>query len=316
MTDGPYPALDLNMMRLAHLLLTECNVSKTALRTGHTQPSVSLALKRLRNMIGDPLLVRSGSHLVRTDRGEALHTTLTRILEEFDRLIEQEGDFDPGRLSRPIQIIAPNCIGMFLIPTLSEVLRRAAPETQLNFLRMPERANLVQLLEGGEIDLIIGNWPKPPDTLRYAPLLECGTVCLTRPDHPFARGTDISLEAFLEADHLSPTPLSESALSPIDGSLAEIGATRRIAVSVPEYTMVPYVLARTGLVFTTGRLFAEHLASMFPLAITRAPPELGRMRFYMLWHERSHKSGLSRWLRATVRRVAADLYAPRMAAAS
>jgi hypothetical protein len=78
-------------------------------------------------------------------------------------------------------------------------------------------------------------------------------------------------------------------------------------VSVPEYTIAPSLLARTNLVFTTGRPFADHLASSMPLVLLNAPPELGRMKFHMLWHERAHASRQGKWLRALVRTVAAEI---------
>ena len=114
---------------------------------------------------------------------------------------------------------------------------------------------------------------------------------MVRPGHPFARRKALTLEDYLALDHLSPTPQASAHVSPIDGRLAQLGLKRRIRVSVPEFTVVPYVLAVNDLVFTSGRSFIEHLASIFPFAVLEAPPELGAMRFYMLWHERSHRGG-------------------------
>ena len=87
---------------------------------------------------------------------------------------------------------------------------------------------------------------------------------------------------------------------------------RRIAVTVPEYALVAPMLPRSGLVFTTGRPYAEHLARNGDLHVLDAPPELGSMTFYLLWHERSQFSRYHHWLRGVVRRVAksADIFAP------
>jgi DNA-binding transcriptional LysR family regulator len=70
---------------------------------------------------------------------------------------------------------------------------------------------------------------------------------------------------------------------------------------------VPHVLARTDLVFTSSRPFAEQMAGLMPFAIVDAPAELGAMKFCMLWHERSHRSGRNRWLRDVVRRIASEV---------
>ncbi|MFZ2102682.1 MAG: LysR family transcriptional regulator, partial [Oricola sp.] len=73
-------ALDVRLMRTLYLLLTECSVSRTADILGQTQPTVSLALKRLRYILGDPILVRSGSTLVPTERGLELRESVKRLL--------------------------------------------------------------------------------------------------------------------------------------------------------------------------------------------------------------------------------------------
>jgi DNA-binding transcriptional LysR family regulator len=73
--------------------------------------------------------------------------------------------------------------------------------------------------------------------------------------------------------------------------------------------MVPHVLAQTDLIFTTGRPFAEQLAEMHPFSVFDAPPELGTMSFYMLWHERNHRAANHRWLRVALRSVAGEIKA-------
>ncbi|MFX7934398.1 hypothetical protein ABTK33_20140, partial [Acinetobacter baumannii] len=87
-------------------------------------------------------------------------------------------------------------------------------------------------------------------------------VCMLRPTHPLARATAMPLDLYLAQEHLSPTPHAGALFSPIDGRLAQLGVNRRIAVSVPEYALAPYVLSRDDLIFTTGRPFADHFASL------------------------------------------------------
>lgn len=307
-------SFDLRLMRLGRILLREASVSRTAARTGQSQPAVSLALKKLRKITSDPLLVRSGAHLVPTDRGLELLAVLNRVLDELDRVLGAEGEFEPAAADRPVRVVASNCFGLFLLPRMVELIRKAAPNVTLDCLRMPEEEKLIPSLESGEIDLVIGNWPVPPASLRFAPLFDNEIACMVRASHPMARRKGLKLEDYLALDHLSPTPQASAQVSPIDGRLAQLGLKRRIRVSVPEFSVVPYVLAANDLVFTSGRSFIEHLASIFPFAVLEAPPELGAMRFYMLWHERSHRAGYGRWLRSLVRRAAREMEALKPAA--
>jgi DNA-binding transcriptional LysR family regulator len=258
--------------------------------------------------------VRSGAHLVPTDRGTELLVTLNRVLDDLDRVLDARDEFDPAVADRPIRMVASNCFGLFLLPRMVELIRKAAPNVTVDFLRMPEEEKLMPALELGEIDLVIGNWPVPPASLRFAPLFDNEIACMVRPGHPMARRKALTLEDYLALDHLSPTPQASAHVSPIDGRLAQLGLRRRIRVSVPEFSVVPYVLSANDLVFTSGRSFIEHLAGIFPFAVLEAPPELGAMRFYMLWHERSHRGGHGRWLRSLVRRAAREMEALKPAA--
>jgi DNA-binding transcriptional LysR family regulator len=115
------------------------------------------------------------------------------------------------------------------------------------------------------------------------------------------------MEQYLAEHHLSPTTEEQAPLSPIDGRLLEHGLKRRIGVTVPEYAIIPYVLAGTDLVFTTGRPFAEHLAQMMPFSVLQAPQEFVSMDFYLLWHDCKHHSDAHAWLRQIMRKVAAQL---------
>lgn len=299
--------LDIRMLRVLQLLLQERNVSRVAEKLGQSQPSTSLTLKRLRDIIGDPLLVRSGNSLVPTANAMALMEAIDSTLAGFDRIIGWRDDIAPRMAARKVRIVMSNAIAMLFAPSFVERIRAEAPNIDVEFRGVPADGSLAHALESGEVDIVIGNWPSPAENLRMAPLFETDIVCMTRRSHPLAKNTKIDMEAYLAQAHISPTPAVISQWSPIDGKLAQLNLRRTIAVSVAEYALIPYVLARSDLVFTTGRPFAEHLATLMPFTIFDAPSELGRMKFYMLWHQRAHNSGFEKWLRNTARKVAGQI---------
>lgn len=304
MDDQFQSLLDLKLLKVLHLLLTLKSVSRTAETLGQSQPAVSASLRRLRDIFGDPLLVRSGPHMVATERAAELLPVIQGILDSIGSLTEIPDHFDPETSRRHLRIVAANCFNPFFLPLLSQLIFERAPGLTIEYCAMRSDTELVQSLEDGEIDIVIGNWPTPPEKLRYLPLMTTEIVCMVRPSHPVANRTELDINTYLTLSHLSPTPLAHAAYSPIDGRLRELHLKRRIAVTVPEYTVAPSILSRTDLVFTTGRPFAEHLASSMNFKLIKAPPELGRMAFYLLWHERSHSSACSRWLRQLIREVA------------
>ena len=301
-------SLDVRLMRTLLLLVTECSVSRTAEILGQTQPTVSLALKRLRDLIGDPILVRSGGSLVPTERGLELRETVRRLLSEIDANLSPLPTFDPARSDRRFRIVAGHCLGAVFLPRIFRRVARLAPNVRIDVVPLPGTDELMADLAAGTIDLVLANWPNPPENLRMAPLLSTGTKCLVWAGHPLAetRGA-LAMERYLAEAHLSPTSDQRIQFSPIDGRLLELGLRRRITATVPEYAIVPHVLDQSDLIFTTGSPLAEELAREGRFALIDAPAEFGSMHFYLLWHEAKHHSPAHAWLRHLLKDIAMDL---------
>ena len=304
--------LDLKQLRVLQLLLAERSVSRVATLLRQSQPAISATLKRLREVFGDPLLVRSGQAMVLTERAEDIRLTIDQLLDDLHQLLDPDEVFDPSQARRQIRIAAGNCFEMFLIPRLTAAFRSEAPLATLEFTSPAGQSDFAHELEIGQLDAVIGNYPVPPQNLRYMALMKSEIACLVAADHPLASQTAVGLDAYLTLNHISPTTRRQFAVSPIDGTLAQMQLSRRIAVTVPEYGLMDQLVPGSDLVFTTGRPYAEHLARSGHLKVLDAPPELGSMTFYLLWHERSQFSKYHHWLRGVVRRVAkgADIFAP------
>ena len=142
-------------------------------------------------------------------------------------------------------------------------------------------------LETGRLDLVIGNWPDPPEHLHLSQLFEDEVVCMMHKDHPVAK-KGLTLKYYVEMPHLAPTPYIEGHRSSIDAALAEQGLKRNIQVAIPYFALVPHVLAKSDLIFTTGRQFANQFVNDWPISVFPLPFDMPKMRFYMLWHARSH----------------------------
>jgi len=298
-------SLDVRLMRILLVLLNENSVSRAAHILGQTQPTISAALKRLREMSGDPLLVRSGSHLVPTERALELRRVVARALDDIDASFAGPSAFDPTTTERRFYILAANSLGPLLLPRFLSRLAEAAPHATVDVCATPAEGEMIERFGRGELDLAIVNDPLQPEVLRIAPLLSTDIVCLVGRGHPLARVEWVGLDEYLMFDHVTPTRLGP--IGPIDSKLNALGRERRVAFWAHEFGVIPFVLLENRLVFTTGRHFAEHLASILPLVVVRAPPEFGQMKFHMLWHERQHRSPANRWLRDLVRGVTQEI---------
>src|SRR5689334_12339782 len=110
-------SLDLNLLVALDALLREANVSRAAMRIGLSQPAASHALQRLRDLIGDPLLVRNGSRMELTRRALGLRAPLAQTLDQVRGLFLPDA-FDAASSDRQFRLMMPDLTVELLMPRL------------------------------------------------------------------------------------------------------------------------------------------------------------------------------------------------------
>ncbi len=301
-----FDKIDLHLIRVLHMVLTERSVSRAALKLGMHQPAVSAALRRLRELSGDALLVRSGTQMQPTEVGQHMVQPAADILRAAESLFSDARQFDPRTATRTFRIAASDYLDPQFLPRLVATLKKEAPQCPVDILPLSAEAHYEGQLAQGEVDVVIGNWPQPPQGLHMARLFEDEVVCLVSPRHPAVRrGWDVS--QWLEAEHIAPTPTYPGARGVIDEELAALGMQRHIVARCAHFSLIPDMVASSLLVLTSGRLFCERFCERLPLAILPCPVPLPPLGYYQLWHARSHTGAATRWLREIVKNVAQTL---------
>lgn len=303
-----FDRIDLHLIRVLHTVLTDGSVSRAAIRLGMHQPAVSAALRRLRALAGDPLLVRSGGRMVPTDAGLRMIEPAASILRAAEMLFTDARSFDPQSATTTFRIAASDYLDPLFLPLLVAEIKRQAPQAGIEIHALTREADYHQQLAQGQVDLVIGNWLEPPEDLHMARLFSDEVVSLVSRNHPaLRRGWD--LETWLAAEHIAPMPTYPGARGIIDQMLDRQGRQRNIVARCAHFGQIPDMVAGSLLVLTTGRHYCERAAARLPLAILECPAALPRLLYYQLWHARSHNSSAARWLRSLTRDVAAALRA-------
>ena len=301
-----FDKIDLHLIRVLHTVLTERSVSRAALRLGMYQPAVSAALKRLRELAGDPLLVRSGASMVPTVAGLRMIEPAAEILRSAEMLFSDARAFDPATARQTFSLAASDYLDPLFLPQLVTQVKTTAPNCGIDIHPLSADADYRAHLAQGHYDVVIGNWPKPPQELHLGRLFGDEVVSLVAHQHPAARrGWDV--EAWLAAEHIAPTPTHPGARGFIDEHLASQGLVRNITARCPHFGLIPAMVAGTLLVLTTGRQYAERYVDALSVQVLPCPVEFPRMMYYQLWHERTHASSAGRWLREQIKTVAASL---------
>lgn len=306
----PLRQLDLNLLRALDALLVERHVTRAAARLALTQSAASRALARLREALGDPLLVRGPSGaLLPTPRAEQLGPVVRRALEELAAAWRGEA-FEPRTARRRFTLTGADYAELVLLPGLTARLAELAPGVQLAFLSMPHE--LPGALASGAVDALLA--PPGPGAPAGAgfyqrPLFDESFVVAMRAGHPAATGK-LTLDRFCNLSHLLIAPRGQPG-GAVDDALAALGRRRHVAVSVPHFLVAPHVIAASDLVITMAMRMVAAFSSMFEL-VTRPPPlPVPGFSIHLQWHERTHADAGQRWFREQVAHVAAHLKVPR-----
>ena len=296
--------LDGYLMRVLCVLLEERSVSRAARRMNQAQPAVSAALKRLRAMFADPLLVREKLEMVPTARALQLAAQARIALEAMSNLVAQPQLFEPGTATLTFRIASPDFLAPSFLAELAARIESEAPGCRLELHPMGAGFDSERALAEDTLDVIIGNWPAPPERLHLSLLLEDELVCLVRKGHPLA-GTEsppsrLTEAGYLAARHLVPMRYSSMQRGVVETHLASLRVARDARVTIPYFGLAPYIVARTDLMFTTARHFAKPFTQLLPVVMLKAPEGFPTMRFYLLWHERVHHAPAHRWLRKMI----------------
>jgi DNA-binding transcriptional LysR family regulator len=301
-----FDRIDLHLIRVLHTVLTERSVSRAALRLGMYQPAVSAALKRLREFSGDPLLVRSGAGMVPTDAGLRMIEPSAAILRAAEVLFTGARGFDAQTSAHTFRVAASDYLDPLFLPQLVAQIKALAPLCHIEILPLSAASDYHAQLAQGEVDVVVGNWLKPPEDLHLGKLFGDDVVCMVSSEHPAAR-RGWTPESWLEAEHIAPTPTHPGARGVIDDHLESLGLARNITARCPHFGLIPRMVASSLLVMTTGRQYCERFVDALPLKILECPIEFPQLMYYQLWHERTHASASARWLREQVKSAAAAL---------
>jgi DNA-binding transcriptional LysR family regulator len=301
-----FDKIDLHLIRILHTVLTERSVSRAALRMGMYQPAVSAALKRLRDLAGDPLLVRSGSSMVPTEAGLRMLEPAASILRAAEVLFSDARGFDPVTATNTFRVVASDYMDPHFLPSLVSRIKAQAPMVHIEIHSLSPEADYRANLANGQVDLVVGNWLMPHEDLHMGRLFGDEVVCLVAKDHPAVRRA-WDKESWLAAEHIAPTPTHPGAKGIIDEYLESQGLKRNIVARCAYFGLIPAIVASSLLVLTTGRQYCERFLKQEDVAILDCPVKFPRMLYYQLWHERTHGSSAARWLRERVKEVAAEL---------
>ena len=303
-------SLDLNLLVALDALLLEANVSRAAMRIGLSQPAASHALQRLRDVFGDPLLVRVGARMELTPRAQALRAPLAQTLDQVRGLFRSD-EFDAVSSERHFRLMMPDLAVELLMPPLMEKITQAAPNVRIDVV--PWRGPAIFNADFARtIDLVISIGDAFKGFHRQRLYTDSDALAVRR-GHPAAAKLK-KRDAFLSARHVAVVIRGQNE-DLIDGWLRTKGIARRIALVVSGYLEALHVTARTDLVAFVPRRLIGALAKQLSLATVTPPFDPGIDEQFMFYPTRAQMDPGSIWLRKLMLETGRELERDRPRAA-
>jgi len=289
-----------NLLPVLDALLAERSVSRAGARLGLSQPAVSNALAQLREILGDPLLVRKGTGMEPTERALTLAGPLRAALLALEQGLEPAAAFDPATAERGFTIMTNDFVAFALLPRLLPRLQREAPKVRLQ-VRAWQEHGIPPELARGDVDLVLGFNRGLPPGHHARPLFDDRFVFVARQRHPLVRGK-ITLATYTKLSHIIVSQ-EPNARGVVDDALAQRGLSRHVALRVSHFLLVPPIVATTDYVAALSELVARPMAEPLGLQLLKMPIDAGGATVELVWHERTAASPAHAWLRALVEEV-------------
>lgn len=290
--------INLNLLSVLYQLLEARSVSRAAQALNLTQPAVSRSLAQLRELFGDPLLVRTGNQMQLTAHGEELKRQLPPVLQQL------EAFFTPGQFSREsfqgrFNIAITDYIGEHILPSLVGELTQEIPGLRLHF-HLWEPGMITDLREG-RLDMAACVLDQVPDDIHGRQVGSDDWACLMRNGHPLQH-QPLDLSAYTQADHITISGGGDKNRL-VDEALTELDLRRRIRVSIPFIEAALAFTAHSDALLTLPAHMAASLAPSLNLMIKPLPLTLTPVQYYLLWHRRTQHDPAHRFLRERLFRV-------------
>ncbi|KLN58202.1 LysR family transcriptional regulator [Variovorax paradoxus] len=315
--DVNFRTFDLNLLRVFDEVMAERNLTRAARNLSITQPAVSNALRRLREVLGDELVSRAGAGVEPTPRALALWPTVRDALRQLQHTLAP-GEFDASTADTTFLLAMADATAAELIPGLVQIVEKEAPAISLRVLPLTTR-DPRRMLEQEEVDMAVGYFPAVIASLAARGQSGAGVafetqrlylgqyVCVMRRGHPLANAP-LTLDDYCAARHLLVS-FSGRPYGFIDQTLGALGRERRIVVTVNQFFTAGRVVANSDLLTVLPRHFVTVTGIDEQLVLRDLPFDQPMVHVDAIWHRRAQHGHAHEWLRTALLRSAAAAFA-------
>jgi DNA-binding transcriptional LysR family regulator len=301
-----FRTLDLNLLRVFDAVMAERNLTRAAERLSVTQPAISNAMKRLRDVVGEDLLTRTAHGMRPTPRAEALWPEVRAALGQLRDALDP-GEYDPQHDAVSFRLAMADATAALLMPALVAKIEQMRALANIRVLPLTTRDPRA-LIERGDADFAVGYFPEAVATssLQHQRLYDTHYVCVMRRGHPLA-DRELTLDAYCDAHHLLVS-FSGRPHGPMDQALSAMQRSRRVVLTVNQFFTAGRVVAQTDLLAVLPASFIEATGYKDELIEKPLPIKLGGIHVELMWHMRHERASAHHWLRGLLAEAALETH--------
>ena len=301
--------LSIDLLVAFDALVKERSVSRAAERMSLSQPAMSRALARLRDVFRDELLVRRGAHMYLTPQAEKLAPTVGKILGSIETLAADEA-FVPGEYEGILRIAATDYGSMVMLPLFLDQMTVHAPKLKIEVSGWD--AQTVANLRNGCIDIALGVTPEDLSGLESQQLFEETLIGVAHRNHPiFQEG--VSIRSYLRYPHVVVSTGGGKPVG-VDVALEKLKRKRNVALRLPHFLSAGFIVANSDLLLTTPRRIAKIIADAVPVKFFKPPLPVERFSYHQIWCAYRHNERMLIWVRELIWNSTKILREPKLGA--
>ena len=282
---------DLNLFIAFDVIYTEKNLTKSGQVLGITQPAVSNALARLRDLFNDELFIRTSRGMIPTPVANQLIGDIRNALSLIQNTISVSEKFDPSTAEMTFKISIGDTSEYRLLPLLIKELAEMAPKVKVETY-LTARKDAPRELASGAIDFSIDPPLQSDQHLKHEKIYQEDYVMIVREDHPILKKQKITIEDYLELSHIHISN-RKTGMGHVDMTLYKLGLTRDIYLRAQHFLVAPYIVEQSDMAITTTKGFAVDRN----LAWRELPFDIDPLVLHLYWHENNDNESSSKWMR-------------------
>lgn len=292
--------VDLNLFVVLEAIYREGNITRAGQQLNLTQPAISHALKRLRDLLQDPLFIRKGPHMVPTPFTRNMIEQVRQALQILEVSLSESRNFVPEHTRRNFHLSLWEYAEALILPPLLRCLTHIAPGMSITTLRV-RRRDLETELASGSVDLAIDIPMTTSDRIRHKWLLNEPFVVIARHGHP-AIADKLDLDTYLAQRHIQVSSRRHGP-SLVDVELSRRGLHRQVFLRIQHNLTACMVVSQTDMLLTLPERHAQLLNPSLMNQVYPFPLEGPRLEAHLYWHESVENDPANRWLREEIEKV-------------